>query len=212
MKTYATVDDWYTQGEGWRDEVAALRDIMLSAGLTETMKWNQPCYTDKGRNIAIIGRRKEHAVASLMKGALLGDPRARLLQAGQIRSARYMPFTSIEQVRADAGYLADLVAEAIEAERAGLRVEKLPDTIEYIEELQQRMDADPAFRTAFEALTPGRRRGYNLHFGKAKKAETRESRITQFTDRIFMGKGLLECHCGRSKRLPRCDGTHRTPE
>ena len=211
MKNYATVDDWYSQGEGWHHELAALRAILLNAGLTETLKWKQPCYTDNGQNVVIVGRRKAHALVSLLRGALIDDPRARLVQPGQERSARYVPFTSVEQVHADRAYLETLIASAVAVHRAGKRVERLPDLVEYVEELQRRIEDDPVFGSAFTALTPGRRRGYNLHFGKAKKSATREARITKATERILAGKGLLDCVCGRSKRPPGCDGTHRTP-
>ncbi|MBX2800510.1 MAG: YdeI/OmpD-associated family protein [Myxococcales bacterium] len=209
MTTYATADEWYADCDAWHDEVATLRTIVLRAGLTETLKWKQPCYTDEGKNIVIVTHRKDCALVSFLKGALVDDPRARFVQPGSARSARYVPFTSVEQIRAEQTYLETLIAEAVELQRAGLRVEPLPDDIEYVEELRQRLSSDEAFRVAFEALTVGRRRGYNLHFAKAKQSATREARIERCTERILAGKGLLDCICGRSKRYPRCDGSHK---
>ncbi len=212
MKDYATVDDWFADQDRWQEEVAALRALVLQTGLTETVKWGQPCYTDNGKNIVILGWLKDCALASLFKGALVDDPRQRLVQPGQDRSGRYMPFTSVQQVEKDAGYLRALIEQAIQVERAGLRVPPLPDDIEYVEELQERLQADDALREAFEALTPGRRRGYNLHFERAKRSSTRHDRITRCTERIMLGKGLLDCVCGHSKRYPSCDGSHKDYE
>ena len=209
MKDYATADAWYADQQEWHEEVAALRAIVLGAGLTETVKWKHPCYTDRGKNIVIIGFRKGCALASFLKGALVDEPRGRFLTPGRDRSGRYLPYTSVDQIQAEQPYLEQLIAKAIEVERAGLRVEPLPDEIDYVAELRARMEADEPFREAFEALTPGRRRGYNMHFEQAKKPATREARIERCTERIFKGKGLLECICGRSARPPRCDGSHK---
>lgn len=209
MKSYTTADAWYADQDEWLHETAVLREIVLSSGLEETVKWKHPCYMDQGRNIAIISHRKGCALVSFLKGALLQDPRGRLVPPGRERSGRYLPFTNVEQIQEDRDYLLGLLAQAIEVERAGLRVEPLPDEIAYVPELQDRLDADPAFREAFEGLTTGRRRQYNLHFEDAKRASTRVARIERNTERILLGKGLTDCLCGRSKRFPRCDGSHK---
>lgn len=209
MKADLSAEDWYRECSSWRDEVAALRAIALGMELVETMKWMHPCYTDRDKNILIIGWRKDGAVASFLNGALIDEPQGRFLQAGSDRSGRYLLFGSVDQIRADRPYLETLLTRAVAAMRAGLRVERLPDEIEYVEELQHRLDTDEAFRVAFEALTVGRRRGYNLHFAQAKQSASREARITRCTERIFLGKGLLDCVCGHSARLPGCDGSHK---
>ena len=209
MKHYDSADAWFDEQTTWEAVARALRELVLEAGLTEEVKWGQPCYTDQGKNIAIIGLRKEHAVLSFFKGALLDDPQERLVQPGQMRSGRYLGYADTDAVLAQRAYIAALLQQAIEVERAGLRVPPPPDTIDYVDELQQRLDADEAFRTAFEALTPGRRREYNHHFGSAKRSATRVSRIEASTERVLAGKGLRDCICGRSKRMPRCDGSHR---
>lgn len=211
MMTPDSPDHWFAACTFWPDEVAALRRIVLATGLVETIKWKHPCYTDHGRNIFIIGTRKAGAVASFLKGALLDEPQGRFIQPGQERSGRYLSYTSVEQIEADRPYLERLLAQAVEVERAGLRVEPLPDEIDYCDELRERLDTDDAYREAFEALTPGRRRGYNLHFSRAKRASTRRDRVERSSERVFLGKGLMDCICGRSKRMPRCDGTHNTP-
>lgn len=211
MRTPENADQWFDWQTDWHDELALLRAIVLEAGLVETVKWKHPCYMDGAHNVVILGVRKQGVVCSVLRGALVDDPQGRLVQPGQDRSSRYMPFASVDEIVADRAYLTGLITQAIELTRAGVRVERLPDEIDYVAELQDRMNADPVFRAAFEALTPGRRRGYNLFFGKAKRAATREARITQYTERILAGKGHMDCVCGRSKRPPRCDGTHRHP-
>jgi uncharacterized protein YdeI (YjbR/CyaY-like superfamily) len=209
MRRCETAEDWYADCTSWRAEVAALRAIAREAGLGETLKWMHPCYTDRGRNVLIIGVRKEHAVASFLSGALIDEPQGRFIQPGQDRSVRYLAYTGAAEIEADTAYLRDLLAKAVDVARSGLRVERLPDEFEYVEELQEYLDADPSFRAAFEALTPGRRRGYNLHFGQVDRPATRVARIERCTERILGGKGLRDCVCGHSQRPPGCDGTHK---
>ena len=210
MRTYATVDDWFLGRERWHDECSALRRIVLAAGLTETMKWRQPAYTDRGRNVCLVSCMKDAAIVSFLQGGLLDDPAGRLVAPGEhARIAKFMRFTSLEQIEADRAVLEGFLAEAVANERAGRKVPPLPDEIDYVDELRERLDADPGFRGAFEALTPGRRRAYNIHFGGAKESATRVARIEKATDRIFAGKGPNDCICGHSKRKPRCDGSHK---
>jgi len=211
MNSHDTADAWYAAQDTFHDHCQALRAIALGVGLTETLKWRHPCYMDNGKNVLIISFMKDAAVASFLKGALIEEHQGRFIQPGADRSARYLRYPTVESVHADRAYLEDLLHKAIAAERAGLRVPPLPDEIDYVDELEQRMATDAAFREAFEALTPGRRRGYNIHFGKAKQSSTREARIDRATERIFMGKGLMDCICGRSKRKGRCDGSHKKP-
>jgi len=209
VKNVDCADDWYADQDQWAEEVRLLREIVLSFGLTETIKWKHPCYMDNGKNVIIISHRKAGAVCALLKGALVHDPRGRLKQAGTNRYDRYMPFEDLAELQADRAYLEDLIRQNLEASRQGLELPPLPDELDLVPELRERMEADPAFCEAFEALTKGRQRGYNLYFGKAKRSETRVARIEAATERIFMGKGQMDCICGHSKRKPRCDGSHR---
>lgn len=209
MKQHEHAEDWYAHCTRWKAEVAALRGVVLGTGLVETLKWKHPCYTDNDKNILIISQRKRHAIISFLNGALIEEPQGRFIQPGIDRSVRYLGYTSVDQVNGDRLYIESLVAKAVDAKRRGLRVAPLPDEVEYVEELRMRLDADDGFRAAFEALTPGRRRGYNLHFSQPKQAQTREARIVRCEERIFRGKGLRDCVCGHTKRPPGCDGSHK---
>lgn len=210
MREPEDVDDWYATHAHWPAEVALLRRIVRAHGLEETLRWRQPCYRDAGRNILIVSWRNAGAVLSFLKGALLEDPDGRLVQPGQAREGRYLCFSSCDQILAERGAIDAWIRGAVEVERLGLKLPPRADALELVEELRARMEADPVFGEAFEALTPGRQRGYNLHFGKAKQAATREAGIDRCTERILLGKGLQDCICGKSARMPRCDGSHKT--
>jgi len=188
---YESVDDYVEASERWPAEVAALREVLLGCGLEEEVKWGKPCYARDGRNLAIVQEFKDFLALMFFKGALLDDPDGVLeAQGPNSRSAMRMRFTSVDDVTRSAGEIGALVAEAIRVEDAGLSVE--PAELELVPELKERLDADPALREAFEALTPGRRREYNLHVGEAKKAATRRSRVDKHVDRILAGKGLRD--------------------
>lgn len=149
-------------------------------------------------------------LASYEAGGLLDDPGGHLAPAGErSRHVRVMVFSSLDGIAARRAYLVALIGEAVEIERAGLRVAPLPDELEYVPELRRRLAADPALRAAFEQLTAGRRRAYNLHFTQPVQASTREARIIRATARILAGKGLGDCVCGHTEHPPRCDGSHK---
>lgn len=211
METYESAEAWYAGQTTWKAECLLLREVVLGFGLTETLKWKHPCYMDNGRNVNLVSWRNGGAVVSLLKGALVDDPRGRLLRAGQNRYDRYLLYGSVAEIEAERSYLEDLLTQNIQAEREGRTLPPLPDEIDLVPELHDALQADPELRAAFEALTPGRKRGWNLHFGKAKRSATRASRIEKAREKIFAGKGLMDCVCGRSKRMPRCDGSHRKP-
>jgi uncharacterized protein YdeI (YjbR/CyaY-like superfamily) len=207
-----TAEPYFENADKWADELLELRRIALDCDLEETLKWRQPCYTAGGRNIVILGVRKDHCVLSFIKGALLPDPNGLLEDVGpNTRSAKVLRLQTVEHILAQETAIRDLIAEAVAAERAGLRVERPAGEPTWTAELQERLDNDPDFRTAWEALTPGRRRGFHLHFSQPKQSSTREARIDRSLPRILAGKGIHDCVCGRSKRPPRCDGTHRHP-
>lgn len=174
----------------WSTEMAALRPMLLDSGLTESIKWRQPCYSHHGRNVAIMQPMKDFLSLMFFKGALLSDPNGILEEQGtNTRSARRVRFSSVQDVRRTIPILRSCVDEAMRIEEAGVKVGPPPDTV-FIDELQRRLDRDAAFKAAFQALTPGRQRGYNLYFASAKQAGTREARIEKYAPKILEGLGL----------------------
>ena len=179
--------------EPWRDEIAELRRIVLECGLTEEVKWGAPCFTADGGNVVIIGVLNDYCCLSFFKGVLLKDAEGILKAPGEnSRSGRLIPFTAVDQILAQEATLKAYVDEAAGLERAGATVDFAKDRedLPVPAELQARFDDDPAFRAAFEALTPGRRRGWILHFSGAKQSPTRASRIEKAAPRILDGKGM----------------------
>lgn len=174
------------------EELKALRAILLRTELTEELKWSQPCYTYDGANVLLLTTFKDRCVLSFLKGSLMKDPAEILEKPGEhSRAGRFIRFTSLARVEELESVIFDYVTEAIEIEKAGLKVdfEKGRD-IDYPEELQEMFDEDPPFEDAFDALTPGRRRGYLIHFTGAKQSKTRSSRIEKSKPKIFEGKGF----------------------
>jgi uncharacterized protein YdeI (YjbR/CyaY-like superfamily) len=187
------VDDYAARLERWGDEFAALRAMLADTELVETFKWHKPCYTNAGKNIVIFQPFNDLCALMFFKGALLDDPKALLREQGEnSRSSLRLEFRSVAEVTSTRGALRELVADAICVQQAGLRVsEPAPPTArDYPDELAALMAADPAFRDAFERLTPGRRRGYLLHFNAAKQSVTRTARIERVQDRIMEGFGM----------------------
>jgi uncharacterized protein YdeI (YjbR/CyaY-like superfamily) len=186
------VDDYAAKLTTWRDEFAALRALLLETELLEERKWRKPCYTTGGKNIVIFQPFKELAALLFFQGVLLTDPHHVLREQGEhSQSALRLEFRSLADVRQAETFLGDYVEEAIENARAG-RIARRKATAEYPypEELLVRFGESPRFREAFEALTPGRQRGYLLHFAAAKRSATRAARIERYEDRIFDGLGL----------------------
>jgi uncharacterized protein YdeI (YjbR/CyaY-like superfamily) len=186
------VDDYIGRSTKWPEEMAALRTILLDCHLTESIKWGKPCYAHNDKNIAIMQEMNDFLSLMFFKGALLGDP-AHLLrsQGPNSRSALRVELTSVDDVDEYDDAIRDLVASAIAAEEAGLTVGPAPE-LELVEELTERLASDPDLAAAFEALTPGRQREYNLHFSDAKKAETRQARIEKYVPQILAGKGMRD--------------------
>lgn len=185
------IERWLSKDRPWRDELAALREILLAEGLTEALKWRQPCYVAHGGNIAILASLSDSVTVSFLKGVLLDDPDRRLESPGpNSRSARYMRFDDLEGLKADADVLRGFVRQAIENQKAGRKVDLPKDDISLPDEMVEAMDADPDLAEAFAALTPGRQRGWVLHFSGAKKAETRRDRIGKARPAILDGKGI----------------------
>lgn len=185
------LDAFFSDLKDWREELLALRKILLDCGLLEAFKWSSPVYTWDDANVAIIWGFKDRAALGFFKGVLLKDPDGILEAPGEnSRSSRVANFTSLAEVeRADAT-LRKYIAEAIEVEKKGLSVDLPKNDLDYPEELVAKLDEDEAFRTAFESLTPGRRRGWVLHFSGAKQSKTRAGRIEKAAPAILEGKGM----------------------
>jgi uncharacterized protein YdeI (YjbR/CyaY-like superfamily) len=176
----------------WQSEIAALKRILAGFDLKEERKWGKPCYTAAGHNVVIIQGFKEYCALGFFQGALLKDPNKLLVQLGQVRAARVMKFAGTKEIAAKASTINAYVREAIAAANAGLKVETKPRKFPVPPELTEKFRSDPRFERAFEALTPGRQRGYLFHFNGAKQSATRTSRIAKAMPAIFAGKGFLE--------------------
>jgi uncharacterized protein YdeI (YjbR/CyaY-like superfamily) len=186
------VDWFFRKSKRWQEEVEKLRTIILDCPLTEELKWGCPCYTSKKSNIVLIHVFKEYCALLFFKGALLKDADGILIQQTEnVQSARQIRFTNVREITQMEPLLKAYIREAIEVEKAGLKV-KLKKTSEFKipEEFQEQLDALPDLKTAFDALTPGRRRGYILYFSGAKQSKTREARVKKCTKQILKGKGL----------------------
>ncbi len=186
------VSAYIARSQKWPQEMTDLRAILLSCGLTEEIKWGKPCYSSEGRNIVIMQEMKAFLALMFFKGALLNDAGGKLEEQGpNSRSARRICFTSVEDVTRLAAIVRAYIDEAIEVEDAGLEVGPAPALV-FVEELRARLDREPEFKAAFETLTPGRQRAYNLHFADAKQVATREARVEKYAQKILDGKGFRD--------------------
>ena len=186
------VDFYFSKAKTWQDELERLRMIVLDCGLTEELKWGVPCYTFQKRNIVLIHVFKEYCALLFFKGALLNDPNGILVQQTKnVQAARQIRFTNVREIVKMKPVLKAYIHEAIEVEKAGLKVD-FKKTAEFIipEEFQNKLDKIPALKSAFGALTPGRQRAYILYFSAPKQSRTRESRVEKYMPHILNGKGL----------------------
>lgn len=176
----------------WRPELTKLREIVLECGLTETLKWAHPVYTFEHSNVVLLGAFNEYCSISFLKGALLQDESGILSMPGEnSQSARIIRFTSLSEILILESVLKNYIFEAVEVEKAGLKVPlKKIEERDIPEELQQKFEENPPFHAAFQALTPGRQRGYLMHFSAPKQTQTRVARIEKCMPLIFQGKGL----------------------
>lgn len=186
------VEFFIEKSTAWQQEYNALREVLLDCGLTEELKWGVPCYTYKSINVVLIHGFKEYCALLFHKGALLKDSDGILVQQTKnVQAARQIRFTNLQQILDLEAVLKRYVYEAIEAEKAGLKVEmKETSAFTMPEEFEKALQKHPALKNAFNALTPGRQRGYLLHFAAPKQSKTRESRIEKCTPQILKGKGL----------------------
>lgn len=175
----------------WTEELRALRVIVLGSGLTEEIKWSCPCYTSEGRNVAMVAALKEACVLSFFDGAQLKDPHELLeLPGPNSQDGRVIRFTSLTQIERCAQAIQGLLEQAMAQARAPKQKRESAEAITYPEELLEAFQDDPKLGEAFEGLTPGRKRGYLLHFSQAKQSATRRSRIAKCAPTIRLGKGL----------------------
>jgi uncharacterized protein YdeI (YjbR/CyaY-like superfamily) len=195
------VDKFLSEAEAWREEFKKLRSIILACGLTEELKWGKPCYSLQGTNVVLIHGFKEYCAVLFMKGALLKDKKGILVQQTEnVQAARQVRFTNVQEIARLEPILKSYIKEAIGVEKAGLEVNyKKTSEFAVSEEFQKKLREMPALKTAFEALTPGRQRGYLLYFASAKQSQTREARIEKCVDQILDGKGLNEDYLSARK-------------
>ena len=192
MEHYPDVDAYLAASEQWPDEVAALRSVLIGCGLEESVKWGKPCYAHDDANIVLMQEMKHFLALLFFKGALLDDTDGVLHDQGpNSRSARRMQFTSVGEIQHLAEIIAAHIEQAIEIEAKGLEVEPAPEP-HVVDELQERLDADPDLAEAFAGLTPGRRREYHLYFSGAKQSSTRASRVDKYVPKILAGKGFRD--------------------
>jgi len=205
------VDAYLSELPKWKQELEQLRGIVLDCGLVEELKWGTPCYTFKKSNIILLGAFKDFCLISFLKGALLNNSEGVLTKMGKnTQAARVVKFTSAKEIKKLQAILKTYIFEAVEIEKAGLKIEpKKHSEYNVPEELQNQFKQKPDLKKAFDALTPGRQRGYLLYFSDSKQTKTRETRIEKYTERIIKGKGLNDCVCGLSKKMPNCDGSHK---
>jgi len=186
------VDFYFQKAEKWQKEILKLRSIALACGLDEELKWGNPCYTSQGKNIVLIHTFKEYCALLFFKGALMKDPEGILIQQTEnVQGARQIRFTNVKEITKLQAALKKYIHAAMDVEKAGLKVTlKKSSEFKVPAEFRERLEKDPALKRAFEALTPGRQRGYLLHFSAPKQSKTRESRIEKNADRILDGMGL----------------------
>ncbi len=205
------INAFFEKGSAWQECMQALRKIVLQCGLDETMKWNVPCYMHEGKNILLLHGFKHYCAINFFKGALLSDKEQLLIQQTEnVQAGRQIRFTEARTIKKQAAILEAYIKEAIALEHNKINLplpekksQHLPD------ELLQQFSNNASLEAAFKALTPGRQRGYLLHFTEAKQSATITKRILAAQSKILMGKGLHDCTCGLSKRMPQCDGSHK---
>jgi uncharacterized protein YdeI (YjbR/CyaY-like superfamily) len=186
------VDFFFKKATKWQKEFQLLRTIVLDCGLTEELKWGQPCYTFEKANVVLIHGFKEYCAFLFFKGALLKDKKKILIQQTEnVQAARQVRFTDDRDIMKLKATLKSYIYEAVEVEEAGLKVNfKKTTDFKIPEEFQTKLDKKPALKKAFAALTPGRQRAYIFYFSSAKQSKTRETRINKYVQQILAGKGM----------------------
>ena len=205
------IEEFFDSAPRWKDEMNGLRAILSNTKLKQEYKWKSPCYTHKGKNIAIIGAFKDYCTLSFFKGTLLKDEKKLLKSPGENSQATKMfCFTSVNDIIKHEETIKEYIKEAIQVEEKGLTIDyKSADEYNVPEELTAAFKKDDSLKQAFYALTQGRQKGYLLYFSGAKQAKTRTDRINKYAPRIMKGYGFHDCVCGLSNRMPTCDGSHK---
>ena len=205
------VDAFLLNTKKWREELTVLRSIVMDSGLGEELKWGAPCYVHEQANVIIMQGFKDYFALMFFKGALMKDPQDLLRKPGEnTQSGRQIRMTSMDEMLGQEEVLRAYIQHAIEVEKAGEKViTKKTEEYPVPSELEESFAENSDLQHAFYGLTPGRQRAYLLHFAEAKQSVTRKARIEKYTQRILNGKGILDCWCGLSKRMPTCDGSHR---
>jgi uncharacterized protein YdeI (YjbR/CyaY-like superfamily) len=203
------VTQYISSAKLWKEELLAIREILLETELVEEFKWASPCYTHNNKNIVIIAPFKDYFALGFFNGAHLTDPKGLLIKPGEhTRFGRQLRLENIEDIGKKKSFIKKLIKESILTEAdASTKVELAPTIV--VEELNTIFKKNALLKKAFESLTPGRQRGYLIFFSGAKQSETRIARIEKYTNQIMCGKGLTDCTCGLSKRMPACDGSHK---
>ncbi|MEY2792178.1 MAG: hypothetical protein RJA76_170 [Bacteroidota bacterium] len=204
------VNPFFVHAKKWGTELEILRDLLLSFPLVEELKWNSPCYLFEGKNVIIIQGFKEYFSIMFFKGALLKDANNILVTPGEVQAGRQIRLKSVEEIEQFEEIIRQYIHEAIELEKSGQKV-VLKSIEEYAvpEELIQVLEQKKELKDAFYKLTPGRQKGYFQFISDAKQTKTRLERIEKNISRILKGKGLNDCICGLSQRMPSCDGSHK---
>lgn len=210
-KKNSLVDAYMSKAKIWKEEMEALREMLLSCNVTEELKWGKPCYSFENKNLFIIQSFKTNCALGFFKGELINDEKGLLVKPGEnTQSGRMIRFTHLKEILKIKGTIKAYIKEAIEHEKKGTKT-TIKEKAELIfpEELQSVLDKNVKFKKAFESLTPGRQRAYNMFFSAPKQAQTRTTRIEKYKQQILNGKGINDCTCGLSKKMPYCDGSHK---
>ena len=206
-----TVTQYIANAKLWKEELLAIRKILLETELAEDYKWSTPCYTHNNKNIVIIAPFKEYFALAFFNGAAISDSGKLLIKAGaNTQSGRQLRFKDSKEILNQKAIIKKYIKEAISIQSTNIVETTKPAVpLVEVEELNTIFKTDLVFKKAFLALTPGKQRGYLIYFSGAKQAETRLTRIEKYRDRILAGIGITDCTCGLSKRMPSCDGSHK---
>jgi len=211
MKKNAKVCDYISSLTAWKDEIKLLRTMLQASDMDEDFKWMHPCYTFNNKNVVLIHEFKHYCAILFHNGVMLKDEQGLLVQQTEnVQLQRQLRFSSLAEIERLAPTIQSYIEEAIQIERLGLKPPVLEkQMLNLPEELVAAFTNNAALEVAFNQLTKGRQRGYLLHFTQAKQSKTRLARIEKCFGRIMAGKGLNECYCGLSKKMPSCDGSHK---